>query len=97
MLPAMALYRAQILLEDSQHDALERLARDSGRSMSELVREATADYLARTSQEESVRRSLAAIDGLAELRQHIEEQHGCLPALFLDELREERDGDIALC
>ncbi len=91
----MSLYRAQILLEDNQHDELERLARDSGRSMSEFVREAVADYLARTSEEESVRRSLAALDGLSELRQRIEDVHGCLAASFLDELREERDGELA--
>jgi hypothetical protein len=91
----MTLYRSQILLEDSQHDALERLARDSGRSMSELVRESVADYLSRTSEEESVRRSLAAIDGLAELRQHVERKHGCLAVSLLDELREERDAEIA--
>jgi hypothetical protein len=91
----MSLYRAQILLEESQHDDLERLARDSGRSMSELVREAMADYLARTSEDESVRQSLAAIEELAQLRQRIEQRHGCLPASFLDELREERDAELA--
>ncbi len=91
----MTLYRAQILLEENQHDELARLARASGHSMSELVREAVADYVARTSEEESVRQSLAAIDGLAELRQRIEDVHGCLATSFLDELRKERDAELA--
>jgi hypothetical protein len=91
---AMALYRAQILLEETQHDQLERLARDSGRSMSELVREIMAGYLTQASVEESMRRSLAAVDQLAELRRSIEREHGSLPTSFLDELRGERDGEI---
>jgi metal-responsive CopG/Arc/MetJ family transcriptional regulator len=91
----MALYRAQILLEETQHDELERLARDSGRSMSELVREVVADYLARASDEESAQRSLAAVDELAQLRQRIQQKHGCLAASLLDELRDERDVEIA--
>jgi hypothetical protein len=91
----MALYRAQILLEETQHDELERLARDAGRSMSELVREIMSAYLTRASEEESLRRSLGALDELAELRRRIEREHGCLPASFLDEMREERDAEIA--
>ena len=87
----MALHRAQILLDENQHRELERLARDSGRSMSELVRTIMDDYLTRTSEEESLRRSLIALDGLAELRKRIEGTHGRQPASLLDELREERD------
>lgn len=91
----MALYRAQILLEDDQHDQLERLARDSGRSMSELVREIMAEYFARSSEEESVRRSLAAVDQLSDLRRVLESRHGRLPASLLNELREERDAELS--
>lgn len=87
----MALHRAQILLDDSQHRELERLSHDTGRSMSELVREMMNEYLTRASEDESLRRSLAALDELAELRSRIESKHGRLPASLLDELREERD------
>lgn len=90
----MALFRAQILLDETQHDELERLARESGRSMSDLVRGIMADYLARASQEEAVRDSLTAVDQLSELRQQIERKHGCLPTSFLDDLREERDLEV---
>lgn len=90
----MPLYRTQILLEDHQHQQLERLARESGRSMSELVREIMADFLSRTSEEEAVRRSLAALDALAEIRHQIESEHGVLPTSFLDDMRKERDREL---
>ncbi len=90
----MALYRAQILLEENQHDQLETLARNSGRSMSDLVREIMTDYLARASDEELLRRSLAAMDELADLRWRIDRERACLAASFLDELREERDAEF---
>lgn len=91
----MALYRAQILLEDHQHQRLERLARESGRSMSEVMREIVAEHLARVSEDEAVRRSLAALDELAQLRGAVASSHGRLPASFLDELRDERDAEVA--
>jgi HPt (histidine-containing phosphotransfer) domain-containing protein len=91
----VALYRAQILLEEDQHDQLERLARDSGRSMSELVREIMAEYFARSSEEESARRSLAAVDQLSGLRRVLESRHGRLPASLLNEMREQRDAELS--
>ncbi len=91
----MALYRTQLLLEEGQHAELERLARESGRSMSELVRDVLDDYLIRTSEDESTRRSLAAIDGLAAMRERIQLQHGGLSPAMLDELREERDAELS--
>ncbi len=39
------LYRAQILLEQEQHEKLSKLAAVEGRSMSAIVREAVAEYL----------------------------------------------------
>jgi Ribbon-helix-helix protein, copG family len=90
----MALYRAQILLEEAQHDKLETLARESGRSMSDLVRTIMAEYLTRASDEESLRQSLDALDKLSGLRRDIEDRSGRLTAAFLDELREERDAEI---
>jgi predicted DNA-binding protein len=90
----MALHRAQILLEDHQHERLETLARDSGRSMSDLVREAVAAFLSHTSEEESVRRSLEAINELTGLRRRVEAKKGCLQPSFLGQLREERDAGL---
>jgi hypothetical protein len=83
------------LLEKDQHNQLEKLARDSGRSMSELVWEVVAEYLNRASEEESVRTSLAAVDDLAKLRERTRRKRGCLPTVFLDEMREERGAEIS--
>lgn len=91
----MTLHRAQILLDKDQHAQLERLARGSGRSISEIVREMMDEYLTRVSEDEEARRSLAAIDQLSVLRQRIERRHGRLDASLLDGLREERDEEIA--
>ena len=91
----VALHRAQILLEERHRTELERLARGAGRSISELVREIVDEYLNRMSEEESARQSLAAVDELTTLRRRIESKHGRLPVSLLDELREERDGEIA--
>jgi hypothetical protein len=90
----VTLHRAQILLEADQHRELERRARESGRSISELVREITAEYLERTSGEESLRRALAALDAMDESRREIERRHGVLPLTFLDEIRSERDAEL---
>ena len=90
----MTLHRAQILLEESQHKELERRARQSGKSISELMREITADYLERTSGEDSLRRALAALDALRESRLAIEKRHGVLPLSFLDEFRPDRDEQL---
>ncbi|MFH0916306.1 MAG: ribbon-helix-helix protein, CopG family [bacterium] len=94
----MGLYRAQILLETDQHLQLERRAQESGRSMSDLVREIVEEYLTRESVGEAVRRSLAALDELTAMRRDTEREHGLLEASFLDtlmdELREGRDAEI---
>jgi len=90
----MALYRAQILLEQDQRDRLEELARESGRSMSGLVREAMSEYLSRADHDEAVRRSLKALDELAEVRHDIQARQGLVAASVLDELREERGQEL---
>ena len=91
----MTLYRAQILLDVNQHSRLQSRAVDSGRSMSDLVREAVDAYLEQATETEALRRSLASIDELSDLRRTIQKQGGMLETTLLDQLREERDADIA--
>ena len=85
-------------MEADQHLQLERRAQESGRSMSDLVREIVDEYLTRESVGEAVRRSLAALDELTAMRHDIEREHGLLETSFLDalmdEMREERDAEI---
>jgi hypothetical protein len=75
-------------------DRLEELARESGRSMSRLVRDAMSEYLSRADQEEAVRRSLKALDELTEVRREIRARQGLVAASVLDELRDERGQEL---
>ena len=85
-------------MEADQHLQLERRAQESGRSMSDLVREIVDEYLTRESVGEALRRSLAALDELTAMRRDVEREHGLLETSFLDEfmdeLREGRDAEI---
>jgi predicted DNA-binding protein len=89
------MFRAQILLEPGQHHDLEQLARSTGRSTSDLVREIVGEYLSHRSAEESRRRAGEALSWLAASRQVIEAAHGTVPESFLRNMREDRDTDLA--
>ena len=88
------LYRAQILLEQQQHQALSRIARREGRSMSELVREIVGGYLEEQEQQARLQKALQAIEQLTQTRGRLREQHGILPAELLAEARAEREQDL---
>jgi hypothetical protein len=90
----MTLHRAQILLEEDQHRELERRARESGKSISELMRGITAEYLERTSGEEALRRALTALDAMDASRREIERRYGVLPLSFLDDIEPDRDAEL---
>jgi predicted transcriptional regulator len=86
----MAKYRAQILLEPEQHRALLALAEREGRSMSDLVREAVAEYVVDKTAEAEIQQSLDAIEQLATIRQKLEAEFGLFPADLIEQIREER-------
>jgi hypothetical protein len=90
----MTLYRSQLLLDTDQRGRLEELARDSGQSMSQLVREALAEYLSRLDQDNAARRSLRALDLLADLRQRIHAERGSTDVSLLEAAREERGQEL---
>ena len=88
------LYRTQVLLERQQHESLQQLAAAEGRSMSEVIREAVAEYLfdqERIRQRQSWQRTL---DELTEIRAAIEAEHGVLPDDFFLRDREERSEEL---
>jgi len=60
--------RVQILLEPRQHTALKKAARRANKSMSELLRQITDEYLARNTadQEDEV---FQALDSLKQIRE----------------------------
>ena len=87
------LYRAQILLEAEQHQALAQMARDEGRSLSDLVREIVKQHLAQQEQETRLQQELEAIQALARIREQLRAEYGTCPAHLLEEVRAERDQD----
>ncbi|MEJ2304106.1 MAG: ribbon-helix-helix protein, CopG family [Anaerolineales bacterium] len=87
-------YRAQILLEPEQHEALSEIAKQEQRSISDLVREIIADWLAAEDQEDQRQRQLQALEQLTELRHQIQERHGVYTGDLIEEGRAERDEDL---
>lgn len=86
------LQRTQILLEPQQHRRLYNLAQAEGRSMSELVREAVAQYLVEhNDRRESWQEALAE---LTKIREEIQERFGIYPGDLVAELREERADEL---
>lgn len=88
------LYRAQVLLERKQHERLRKLAAVEGRSMSDLIREAVAEYLVDQEQESQHRNWQEAMARLTEIREGIRARHGTLPDDFLLNDRAERADEI---
>jgi len=60
------LYRTQILLEPEQHQALTEIARQQGRSMSDVVREMITRQLQQQEQEIQAKR----LQALEQIQQH---------------------------
>lgn len=88
------LYRAQVLLERKQHEALQALAAAEGRSMSEIIREAVADYLVERDEDRDLQDFEKALEVLAEIREGIRARYGILPADFVLRDREEREEEL---
>ena len=88
------LYRAQILLEPEQHQTLAEIAKNDGRSISDVVREIIREYLAEQSRDEQLERELAALESLAQMRQKIQARHGIINRDLVTEIRSEREADL---
>lgn len=88
------LYRTQVLLERSQHESLQQLAAVEGRSMSEIIREAVAQYLVEQNDQTELQRELNALDQLVALREKIEARYGIYPGDLVSEARVEREQEI---
>jgi metal-responsive CopG/Arc/MetJ family transcriptional regulator len=87
-------YRAQILLEPEQHQALAEIAAQRQESVSHVVREIVQEYLVERDLNEQQRQEIQAIQSLAQLRQEIQAQHGLIHTDPLAEAREERDAEL---
>ena len=60
--------RVQILLEPRQHKALKKAARQANKSMSELIRQITDEYLSRNASEQE-EEMLQALKNLKQIRE----------------------------
>jgi hypothetical protein len=88
------LYRTQVLLERKQHKSLQALAAAEGRSMSEIIREAVAEYLVERDEDTERRRRKEVLEELSRIRAEIEAKHGVLPEEFFLRDREEREEEL---
>jgi metal-responsive CopG/Arc/MetJ family transcriptional regulator len=85
------LERTQVLLEREQNQALTEMARLSGRSKSELIREMLRDQLAQKAREDKKKQVLEALEWLDKFRAEIEAKHGVITRDLVEEVREEAD------
>ncbi len=85
-------YRAQILLEPEQHDALVEIAERQGRSVSEVVREFIQYQLEK--QDEKLQRELEALEKLRQIREEAFQEYGMYPGDPVAEIREEQEREM---
>jgi hypothetical protein len=91
---AERLYRAQILLEPAQHQALKEIARREDRSISDVAREAIRLGLkALTQYKQSQAR---AFENLSEIRTGIQERSGIYRGDLIANIRVERNHQLGL-
>jgi len=88
------LYRAQLLLESEQHEALARIAEEEGRSISDLMREIVQRHLDERALEAQTAAALEAIGRLTCIRERLREVRGIYEGDPLGEVRAEREDDI---
>jgi hypothetical protein len=89
-----ALYRAQLLLEPEQHQALAEIARREGRSISDLVRDIVRQHLAEREEEDQQARALQALKDLAQTCTRLREEHGVYDGDLVAEVRAEREEEL---
>jgi len=87
-------HRAQLLLEPGQHEALAEIAGRRGESISRVVREAVAEYLARQEGDALLRQRLAALERIRAHRAAVLKQHGGKPLEIdvVELIRQMREG-----
>jgi len=87
-------YRAQILLEREQHQALSEIAAQRQQSLSQVVREIVGNYLSEYDEDVQRSQEIRAIEKLGQLRQEILAQHGPIQEDLLEDARAERDSEL---
>jgi len=92
-------YRAQILLEPEQHQTLAEIAAREKRSVSDVVREAVAEYVVAHTKESVRERRLRGLEEIRKFREKILSERGGKPieddvVETIRQMREERDNEL---
>jgi len=87
-------YRAQILLEPEQHEALAQAAQRQKRSISDLVREILRQWLEQRDDQQIWDKRMDALNRLTQIRERIQQQYGVYEGNLIEEARAERDEDM---
>ncbi|MFH0802345.1 MAG: ribbon-helix-helix protein, CopG family [bacterium] len=92
-------YRAQILLEPEQHKKLAEIAAREGRSVSDVVREAVAEYVVTRTQESVREKRLRGLEEIKKFREEILKRRGGKPieidpVELIRQMREERGDEL---
>ena len=90
----MSKYRAQILLEPEQHQALSEIAEQRQQSLSHVVRQIVEEYLVEHDLDEQLQQEIQAIQALADLRRKIQKRRGLITQDLLAETRQERSAEL---
>ncbi|HUT34146.1 MAG TPA: CopG family transcriptional regulator [Planctomycetota bacterium] len=88
------LERTQLLLEREQNQALTEMARRTGRSRSEIVREMLREQLAQKAREDKKAQVLDALAWLDRFCEEVKAKHGVITRDLVEEVREEADSYI---
>ena len=89
-------YRAQILLEPEQHQALSELAAERDESISQVVREIVGEYLVEHDREAKKTKYLEALKKLREIREANLAKFGMIDPNFLEDIRDERMRELGV-
>ena len=84
-------YRAQILLEPEQHDALALIAEQEQRSISDVMREIVQEYLLRIDDAAIWQHRMQALENLSQVRELAEKKYGVYQGNLIEETHAERD------
>ena len=88
------LYRAQVLLESEQHEALAAIAEQEGRSISDVLREIVREHLVERDREARNLDALQAVEKLTRIRESVEQRYGTCPRDLVAEVRAEREAEM---
>ena len=88
------LYRAQLLLETEQHEALARIAEAEGRSISDLMREIVQRALEERARAAQAATALQAVGRLTQIREAVREARGTYQGDPVAEVRAESEEGI---